>query len=87
MASGMFLNINRNEVEWVRLESERKGKLDLQTRLVEAMREGRRDVNAAPRWHDPQPAKSPSTPRRGLKILCLSPFAPLAFGYTAAIRS
>jgi len=30
--------------EWARLESEYKGKLDLQTKLVDAKREGRRKV-------------------------------------------
>ena len=38
----MLLNINRNEVERARLESEYKGKLDLQTKLVDAKREGER---------------------------------------------
>jgi len=36
----MLLNISRNEVERARLESEYKGKLDLQTKLVDAKREG-----------------------------------------------
>jgi len=42
MASGVLLNISRNEVERARLESEYKGKLDLQTKLVDAKREGER---------------------------------------------
>jgi len=42
MAGGVLLNISRNEVERARLESEYKGKLDLQTRLVDAKREGER---------------------------------------------
>ena len=41
MAGGVLLNISRNEVERARLESEYKGKLDLQTKLVDAKREGR----------------------------------------------
>jgi len=40
MAGGVLLNISRNEVERARLESEYKGKLDLQTKLVDAKREG-----------------------------------------------
>jgi len=40
MAGGVLLNISRNEVERARLESEYKGKLDLQTKLVDARREG-----------------------------------------------
>ena len=43
MAGGVLLNISRNEVERARLESEYKGKLDLQTKLVDAKREGRRE--------------------------------------------
>ena len=42
MAGGVLLNISRNEVERARLESEYKGKLDLQTKLVDAKREGER---------------------------------------------
>jgi len=40
MAGGVLLNISRNEVERARLESEFKGQLDLQTKLVDAKREG-----------------------------------------------
>ena len=43
MAGGVLLNISRNEVERARLESEYKAKLDLQTKLVDAKREGRRE--------------------------------------------
>jgi predicted transposase/invertase (TIGR01784 family) len=43
MAGGVLLNISRNEVERARLESEYKGKLDLQTKLVDAKREGRQE--------------------------------------------
>jgi len=42
MAGGVLLNISRNEVERARLESEYKGKLDLQAKLVDAKREGER---------------------------------------------
>ena len=40
MASGVLLNISRNEVERARLESEYKAKIDIQARLVDAKREG-----------------------------------------------
>jgi hypothetical protein len=41
MAGGVLLNISRNEIERARLASEYKGsKLDLQTKLVDAKREG-----------------------------------------------
>jgi len=43
MAGGVLLNISRNEVERARLESEYKAKLDLQTKLVDAKREGRQE--------------------------------------------
>jgi len=40
MASGVLLNISRNEIELARLESEYKAKIDIQARIVDATREG-----------------------------------------------
>jgi len=39
----MFNGVRCTFEEWVRLESEYKGKLDLQTKLVDAKREGRQE--------------------------------------------
>ena len=39
----LFNGVRCTYAEWARLESEYKGKLDLQTKLVDAKREGRRE--------------------------------------------
>jgi len=44
MASEVLLNISRDEVERVRLMSEEKYQLDMQSKLVHAKREGRQEI-------------------------------------------
>jgi len=43
MAGGMLLNISRDEDQRARLESEYKGQLDYQSKIVQAKREGREE--------------------------------------------
>jgi len=43
VAGGVLLNISRNEIERARLESEYKAKIDIQARLVDERREGRKE--------------------------------------------
>jgi len=77
MAGGVLLNISRNEVERMRLESEYKGQLDLQTKLVDARREGIQEGRKEGRREGKREGRQEGENKKSVEVLNL-----IAKGYT-----